>query len=97
MTSFLEAHRRHLRLSILILLKDQPQYRCNDSVLRDSLSVFGFDPSRDQVRGELVWLEEAGMAETSEAGKLLVAKATARGVDIAEGRARHPDIQRPGA
>ncbi|BCW89975.1 hypothetical protein sos41_31430 [Alphaproteobacteria bacterium SO-S41] len=95
--SYLDTQRRHLRLSILLILKDAPQYRCNDSILRDTLQPFGFDPSRDQVRGELTWLAEQNLVEVSEAGKLLVAKATQHGVDVAAGRARHPDVQRPGA
>lgn len=94
---YLETMRRHLRLSILLLLKDAPEYRLNDSVLRDALQPYGFNPSRDQVRGELAWLAENGLIEAHEAGKLLVAKATARGVDVALGRSTHPDVQRPGA
>lgn len=95
--SFEETQRRHRRLSILIVLKDAPGYRCNDSILRDSLSPFGFDPTRDQLRGDLAWLAEQGFIELTAAGKLSVAKILASGVDIAEGRGRHPDIQRPSA
>lgn len=97
MSSYLEVRRRHMRLSILIVLKDAPQYRCNDSIMRDALRTFGFEPSRDQVRGELHWLAEQGLIEVSEAGKLLIGRATTRGVDVAEGLSRHPDVQRPGA
>ena len=68
-----------------------------DPKLRDALQPYGFNPSRDQVRGELAWLAENGLIEAHEAGKLLVAKATARGVDVALGRSTHPDVQRPGA
>lgn len=95
--SFEAHHRRHMRLAILLLLTAAPQYRANDSIIRDSLEPFGFAPSRDQVRGELAWLAEQGLIEVAEAGKLLVAKATQRGVDVAGGFARHPDVQRPGA
>ncbi len=97
MSSYALHQRRHLRLSILTILAEAPAYRCNDSILRDSLQPFGFDPSRDQLRGEIAWLAEQGLIEVSDAGKLLVAKATAQGVDVAEGRSRHPDVQRPGA
>lgn len=94
--TFLENMQRHMRLSILRTLAELSQYRANDSILRDSLSQYGFDASRDQVRGELHWLAEAGMVELTESGKMIVAKATGRGCDVAAGRSLHPDIQRPG-
>lgn len=94
---YAETVRRHMRLSVLLILHAAPQYRANDSIIRDALAPYGFDPSRDQLRGELTWLAEQGLIETQEAGRLVVAKANARGVDVALGRATHPDIQRPGA
>lgn len=97
MLHYKETFRRHMRLSILKVLNDAPEYSCNDSVLRDALEEFAFKATRDVVRTELYWLQEQGFATLSEAGHLIVAKATARGVDVALGRAIHPDIKRPGA
>ncbi len=95
MATYLDTFRRHMRLSILKILKDAPEYSCNDSILRDALMEFGFNPTRDVVRGQIQWLSEQGYLETQDVGKMIVAKATAAGVDIALGRALHPDIQRP--
>jgi len=85
----------HARLTILRLLASQAGYSANDSVLRDALESFGFRLSRDRVRVELGWLAEQRLAQLEELGPLVVATATQRGVEAAEGRVQVSGIKRP--
>lgn len=89
--------RRHRRLAILRFLQASPTYTSNVSILTDVLNsdLIGIDTSRDQATTELAWLEENGFVKLGGQPDFRVATATARGVDIALGRATHPDIQRP--
>ncbi|MEL7167532.1 MAG: hypothetical protein AAGL96_18880, partial [Pseudomonadota bacterium] len=61
------------------------------------LDGVGVTSSRDQVVTELTWLKDNGFVTYTENGGFVVAEVTARGVEIAQGRATHPDIQRPSA
>ncbi|WP_241364227.1 VpaChn25_0724 family phage protein, partial [Pseudomonas aeruginosa] len=74
-------------------------YQANSSVLHAVLSQWGHDPSRDQVKGELRWLEEQQLVKIEDVsnGAVLVAKLTERGADVAAGRARVDGVKRPGA
>jgi Fe2+ or Zn2+ uptake regulation protein len=86
----------HLRLAILRLLAESPGYALNSSILVDALGALGLAASRDQVRSEIAWLAEQGLATADElAGGLIVATLTERGADIASGRATVPGVQRP--
>lgn len=98
MTDYLTTLRRHRRLAILRFLHDSPTYTSNVSILTDVLNgpTIGIDTSRDQTTTELMWLQETGFVTLSGTADFVVATATARGVDIALGRAAHSDIQRPG-
>lgn len=88
----------HLRLTLLRLLGEQPGYRANSSILTSAADASaGFAVSRDQVRTELAWLAEQGLATLDEAiPGLSVATLTERGADVARGRAVVPGVQRPG-
>lgn len=87
---------QHARLAILRMLEDAPRYTSNVSIMTDLLPRFGITYSRDQVVTELSWLAEQGMLTTEElAGGFIVATATTRGVEIAQGIAKHPGVQRP--
>ena len=83
------------RLSLLLLLAESPAYEANEHLLRSALAGFGHLPSGDQVRGDLAWLAEQGLAEMWEMGGMVIAKATARGLDVAAGRAVQPGVKRP--
>jgi hypothetical protein len=89
----------HLRLTLLRLLAEAPGYRANSSLLTSAAdATAGFAVSRDQVRTELAWLAEQGLAELDgHIPGLSVATLTERGQDVATGRASVPGVQRPGA
>lgn len=97
MTDFAEFTRRHRRLAILRFLQASPTYTSNVSIITDVLNsdAIGIDTSRDQTTTELSWLGEQGFVTLGGSADFRVATATSRGVDIALGRATHPDIQRP--
>lgn len=86
------------RLVILRVLVEMPTYRANSSVLHAVLGEWGHEPSRDQVKSELRWLEEQQLVTLDDigGGSVLLAKLTERGVDVAEGRARVDGVKRRG-
>lgn len=87
---------RHVRLAILRLLHEAPGYALNSSILTEAVGALGLAASRDQVRGEIAWLAEQGLATADELpGGLVVATLTERGGDVATGRAHVPGVQRP--
>ncbi|HEJ2039549.1 TPA: ArsR family transcriptional regulator [Pseudomonas aeruginosa] len=87
------------RLVILRILAEMPTYRANSSVLHTVLQEWGHEPSRDQVKTELRWLEEQQLVALDDVGDgaVLLAKLTERGADVAAGRARVDGVKRPGA
>ncbi|MGC9368694.1 MAG: hypothetical protein ACP5DX_04045 [Paracoccaceae bacterium] len=89
--------RRHRRLAILRHLEGCLDYTSNASILTDVLDGVGVTSSRDQVVTELAWLKENGFVAYEDNGGFLVVEATQRGVEVARGRAGHPEIQRPSA
>jgi Fe2+ or Zn2+ uptake regulation protein len=93
---FLAADRR---LVILRILAEMPAYRTNSSVLHTVLIEWGHEPSRDQVKTELRWLEEQGLLSIEDvgAGAVLLVTLSERGADVAAGRARVDGVKRPGA
>jgi hypothetical protein len=96
MNDYAATLRKHRRLAILRFLKDSAEYSANGSIIRDVLNGVGVTSTNDQVTTELVWLRENGMITLDDLGSVLLATATTRGVEIAQGVATHPDIQRPG-
>ncbi|WP_374293164.1 VpaChn25_0724 family phage protein [Paenirhodobacter enshiensis] len=97
MIDYTEFNSRHRRLAILRFLQALPSYTSNISILTDVLNGpdIGIDTSRAQTGTELSWLAENGLVTLAGQPEFVVATATARGVDIALGRATHPQIQRP--
>lgn len=95
MTNYLELRREHARLAILRFLEGAPRYTSNASMIGGLLPRVGIDYTRDQVETEFAWLEEQGLATLERHPNLTVATATLRGVEVAQGIARHPGIQRP--
>lgn len=93
--SYSETLREHARIAILRFLEDAPKYTSNASMLSSQLPAVGIAYSRDQVETELSWLAEQGLVEVEGNGGFIVVTATVRGVEIAQGIARHPKIQRP--
>jgi hypothetical protein len=83
------------RLSILLLLSCSPGGACNAALLHAALPDYGHNPSGDQIAGDLAWLAEQGLLTTRDTHGLTVATLTARGQDVAEGRATVPGVKRP--
>lgn len=83
------------RLSMLLLLEASPGGVGNEALLHAALPDFGHTPSGDQVRGDLAWLAEQGLVTTRDTHGLMVATLTARGQDVAQGRAVVPGVKRP--
>jgi len=83
------------RLSILRLLDASPSGTGNEALLHAALPDFGHSPSSDQIRVDLAWLAEQGLATTRSAHDLVVATLTPRGQDAAQGRAVVPGVKRP--
>ena len=95
MTKYTDTISKHRRLTILKFLADSPEYTSNASILEHVCNDFGVASSRDQVMGELDWLQEQGFVTYEDNGSFRVATVTSRGVDIAQGKARNAGVQRP--
>jgi hypothetical protein len=95
MSDYLERLRRDARILILQLLEDAPRYTSNGQMLRALLDEWGIVFTTDQVEGEIAWLAEQGLVVAERHGTLTVLTATARGLEVAQGIARHPGIERP--
>jgi hypothetical protein len=88
--------REHLRLSTLRVLAEAPGYAANDSLITDVLrDDLGFGVTRDQVRTELDWLAEQGLAIVTSTAGIRIATATGRGTDVALGHATVSGVKRP--
>ncbi len=95
--SFAETVAADRRLALLRTLEEAPGFAANHSVLHSALRDFGHEPSRDQVLSDLHWLREQGLVTLDESlgGKVIVARITERGADVAHGRATVPGVKRP--
>ncbi|AQS38592.1 hypothetical protein Sps_03465 [Shewanella psychrophila] len=87
----------HQRLVILRLLGEVPGFDLNESILQDGLNAYGLDISRDGLRTQLAWLAEQDLVTLDKVGSTQKAVLTARGEDVANGRAVVPGIKRPRA
>lgn len=85
------------RLSILLILLQSTAYSANEHLMRMGLDGIGHRVSLDTLRADLVWLEEQGALHVKEVQQIYVATLTARGQDVAEGRAVIPGIKKPQA
>jgi hypothetical protein len=86
----------HLRITILRLLSEAAGYQLNDSILREAAEHLGLSATRDQVRGQLGWLEELGLVTVRALDALKVATLTEAGHDVASGKRRVDGVKRPG-
>ncbi len=93
-SSFLAEDRR---LVILRVLADMPAYRTNSFLLNTLLAQWGHEPSTDQVKGDVAWLQEQGLVTYDDVEGVYVTTLTTRGADVAAGRAVVPGVKRPGA
>jgi hypothetical protein len=95
MSDYAALVRKHARITILRFLEGAPKYTSNASMLSAMLPKAGVNFTRDQTVTELEWLREQGFVNLETYGGIVVAIATLRGVEIAQGVATHPEIQRP--
>ncbi|SDY55127.1 hypothetical protein [Citreimonas salinaria] len=93
--SYAEQLREHARIAILRLLADAPGYTSNVSMMTGLLQSCGIAYTRDQVAGEVHWLKEQGLLTIETPLGFIVATATGRGVEVAEGVVTYPGIHRP--
>ena len=85
----------HQRLVILRCLSEVPGYDLNESIIQDSLDLYGLDISRDALRTQLAWLDEQGCISLKELSGTQLATLNSRGLDVVNGRAKVPGIKRP--
>ena len=97
MSEFQKFLREDQRLVILRVLANMPSYTANSSVLHGALTQVGHNPSRDQVKTEIRWLEEQGLVTVEPVYDLLVARITERGADVVAARTLVPGVKKPGA
>lgn len=97
MTNFASFLAEDRRLVILRVLADMPAYRTNSYLLTTLLGKFGHEPSADQVKGDLAWLQEQQLVTVEVVESVHIATLTTRGADVAAGRAVVPGVKRPGA
>lgn len=93
--SFADLMTADRRLVILRILERAPGYTANSSILHSQLDHTGHRCSRDQVKGDVAWLEEQGLVKAEDVGFAVVATVTDRGCDVALGRAIVPGVKRP--
>lgn len=97
MTKFADFIREDMRLVILRVLVEMPSYTANSSILYTLLQRYGHNPTRDQVKTELRWLEEQGLVTIEDVNDLLIGRITERGTDVVSARAIVPGVKKPGA
>ncbi len=96
MKSFEDRLREDRRLVVLRLLREQPGYRLNSSNIHAGLQHLGVVTTRDHVLTDLHWLAEQNLVRVEEAVPgVEVATITARGDDVAAGRAMAPGVSQP--
>lgn len=95
MNSFERLLTEDRRLMILRLLAEDPGYQANVYVLRPALEAVGHTVSHDRLEADLAWLAEQGLVTVGEAAHVTVGRLTARGADVASGRATVPGVKRP--
>jgi len=95
MSSYQETLSENARIAILRLLEEAPKYTGNVSMITQLLHNLGIGFTRDQVSGEVSWLKEQGLVTTEDHAGFIVVTATVRGVEVAQGIARHPGVKRP--
>lgn len=94
MSDYNQLVREHARLALLRFLEGAPKYTSNVSMMTQLLHRVGISFTRDQTMTEIAWLYEQGLVETEERVGFVIATATVRGIEVAQGIATHPGVQR---
>jgi hypothetical protein len=95
MGSFAKLVQADMRLVVLRVLAEDADYSHNEYVLRSALRSLGHNVSVDLLRTELAWLAEQGLLAVADTTGVMVAKLTARGLDVANGAVVIPGVKRP--
>ncbi len=95
--AYAEKKREHLRLAMLRLLAEMPDYTLNASLLQEGADAVGVPASRTEVEAEIAWLGEAALVTIRRYGEtnLIIPTLTDRGLEVAKGRATVPGVKRP--
>lgn len=93
--SYHDALQEDQRLVILRNLNELHGHSANDSILHTVLESYGHSISRDKVKTELRWLQEQNLISIKELPGCLVCHLSARGQDVALGRAVVDGVKRP--
>lgn len=84
------------RLVALRMLAEQSDGRLNSSLLRDELAErWAINRTRDWLHVQLRFLAEIGAVHLTEAGSVLIAEITQRGLDHVERRIVLDGVKRP--
>ena len=83
------------RLVLLKALENAAQYRANAFLLRRYCDAVGHVVSADRVEVDLAWLAEQQLVGLERTQGVTVATLTARGLDVAQGRATVPGVPKP--
>lgn len=85
------------RLVILKCLSQAPAYSLASSHLRIAVNgVVAAPISTDALAAQLSWLQEVGVVQLDEVGGVAIARLKQRGLDVVEGAAVIPGIERLG-
>jgi len=95
MNQFAKLQQQDRRLVILRTMAEDPAYGVNEYVLRRVLDTMKHTVSADLLRTDLRWLEEQGLVGIEDLAGTMVARLTARGLDVARGVVVVPGVQRP--
>lgn len=94
--SFTEIVEKELRLVALKLLAEQPDRRLNSSLMREALAdSWAINRSREWVHIQIRFLAEIGAVTITDAGTVLIATLTDRGLDHVERRVVLDGVKRP--
>ncbi|MGD0564530.1 MAG: hypothetical protein ABSA66_15745 [Roseiarcus sp.] len=94
--SLSEIMEREARLVVLRMLAEQSDRRLNSSLLRDELAErWAINRSRDWLHVQLRFLADIGAAHLTEAGSVMIAEITQRGLDHVERRIVLDGVRRP--
>jgi len=96
--AYIQLMAEHRRISILrALASPESGGRVNDSILHSIVvNDAGVPSSRDQIRTALTWLKDQGLVTLSNLSSgTFVAAITQAGLDVAQGNATVPGVQRP--
>lgn len=83
------------RLTILKELAQEQSYTLNETMLRDVLETFGINRDRDWVREQLKQMAGLDAITTRQAGSVMIAVLTRKGLDHVSNRTSIDGIARP--